>query len=233
MYTLLFQKGDNCTLLDSFIKQENAIKELLNEADFYTQNLLMEDKATITIRYSDGESDLLSKSEFTQIPEPAGVDEIELSETYSIVETTQKKKDFSQKGDAFLRSVKIDSEFFGTATYKIVPTEISDKNSDKEKWVLGIEQEFPKSTWGALIGAIHNSKGTKEDALFYVVGKEGTRYSSVKVFSTINLDEDSYLFSFPYNANNFDLLLERLNSRPFEEIKEDWTLISGLPYDIE
>ena len=117
-------------------------------------------------------------------------------------------------------------------TVSVNKSHIFDSESASRKWHFGAEQEFPESKWGNIVGIIEDSLG---HSLFFAVGtNEDGDWENCKIFSSIDLNEDSFLVSYPWNDKNDNLLLEALNNASEKEEDIDYeTVLRSIEFEKE
>lgn len=109
---------------------------------------------------------------------------------------------------------------------------ISDNKKASRKWHFGFQQEFPESRWGNIMGIIEDNTGL---ALFYAVGTDDNgNWNKCKIFSSIDLNEDSFLVCYPWNDKNDSLLIKTLNKAAEKDEDMDFeTLLRSIPFEQE
>lgn len=112
-------------------------------------------------------------------------------------------------------------------TLQIVKVHIYDTEDESRKWHFDYQQEFPESQWGNLMGTIRNNQG---NCLFYAVGSDDEgEWTTLKLFHSIDFNEDTLLVTYPWTDENDQLLIEALNSHTFEEILDE-KILTTLPF---
>jgi len=123
--------------------------------------------------------------------------------------------------------IRMESNTGETITLEIKKTHICDTEDASAKWHFDYEQEFPESKWANLMGTIRNNK---KQCLFYAVSTDTDgNWTNLKLFSSMDLNEDSFLVSYPWNDYNDNLIIETLNLHDFELIIND-NIFGGLPF---
>lgn len=115
-----------------------------------------------------------------------------------------------------------------TSVFQIIKTHVYDAEDQSNNWAFDYEQEFPESQWGNLMGTLRNNK---RQCLFYAVGaNDKGEWTTMKLFHSIDYNEDSFIVSYPWNDQNDQLVIDKLNEyRKLDKVIED-KVLQQLPF---